>query len=125
LGFVILAYFGVTARLPEAVPLLLNYAITLVWLVGITNAINFLDNMDGLSAGISGVMAAFILLLGAINGQFLVTAVAAGLLGSCIGFLRYNFKPAQIFMGDVGSMFLGFLLAVLAMQLRFPKPASL
>jgi UDP-GlcNAc:undecaprenyl-phosphate/decaprenyl-phosphate GlcNAc-1-phosphate transferase len=124
LGFVILAYFGVTAHLPETVPLLLHYAITLVWLVGITNAINFLDNMDGLSAGISGVMAAFILLLGAINGQFLVTAVAAGLLGSCIGFLRYNFKPAQIFMGDVGSLFLGFLLAVLAMQLRFPSSSQ-
>ena len=123
-GFAILAYFGVTARLPEAVPLWLNYAITLFWLVGITNAVNFLDNMDGLSAGISGVMAAFILLLGAINGQFLVTAVAAGLLGSCIGFLRYNFKPAQIFMGDVGSLFLGFLLAVLAMQLRFPSSSS-
>jgi UDP-GlcNAc:undecaprenyl-phosphate/decaprenyl-phosphate GlcNAc-1-phosphate transferase len=124
LGFVILAYFGVTARLPETVPLLLNYAITLVWLVGITNAINFLDNMDGLSAGISGVMAAFILLLGAINEQFLVTAVAAALLGSSLAFLRFNFKPAQIFMGDVGSMFLGFLLAVLAMQLRFPSTSQ-
>lgn len=122
LGFLILAYFGIRVRLP--VPDAINYAITLLWLLGITNAINFLDNMDGLSAGISAVTASFILLLALSNGQFLVGALAAGVLGACLGFLRYNFPPAQIFMGDVGSLFLGFLLAVMGIQLRFPANSN-
>ena len=115
---IILILAGVQVRL--GIPMWLNIALTIVWLVGITNAMNFLDNMDGLSAGISGVAAAFILLLAAQNKQHLVAALAAGILGACLGFLRYNFKPARIFMGDAGSMFLGFLLAVLCLQLRFP-----
>ncbi len=122
LGFLILAYFGIRVRLP--VPDAVNYAITLLWLLGITNAINFLDNMDGLSAGIAAVTSSFILLLALFNGQFLVGALAAGLLGACLGFLRYNFPPAQIFMGDVGSLFLGFLLAVMGIQLRFPDNSN-
>ncbi len=122
LGFLILAYFGIRVRLP--VPEAVNYLITLLWLLGITNAINFLDNMDGLSAGISAVTSSFILLLALANGQFLVGALAAGLLGACLGFLRYNFPPAQIFMGDVGSLFLGFLLAVMGIQLRFPDNSN-
>ncbi|MCP4428872.1 MAG: undecaprenyl/decaprenyl-phosphate alpha-N-acetylglucosaminyl 1-phosphate transferase, partial [Chloroflexi bacterium] len=121
-GFLILAYWGVRVRLP--ISLWQNYALTFVWLAGISNAINFLDNMDGLSAGVSGVAAAFILLMGLQNGQFLVSALAAAILGACLGFLRYNFKPAQIFMGDVGALFLGFLLAVLALQLRFPDNSN-
>lgn len=115
----VLIGFGVRIRLP--IPALLNYALTLLWILGITNAINLLDNMDGLSAGVSAVAAAFLALLGAINGQYLVSALAAAILGSCIGFLRYNFKPARIFMGDAGAYFLGFWLAVLGIQLRFPQ----
>ncbi len=122
LGFLILAYFGIRVRLP--VPEVVNYAITLLWLLGITNAINFLDNMDGLSSGISAVTSSFILLLALVNGQFLVGALAAGVLGACLGFLRYNFPPAKIFMGDVGSLFLGFLLAVMGIQLRFPDNSN-
>lgn len=118
-SFVILVYFEVHVRLP--VPLWLNYLLTFLWLAGITNAINFLDNMDGLSAGVSAVAAAFILLAGAMNDQFLVAGLAAAVLGACLGFLRYNFKPARIFMGDAGALFLGFLLAVLGIQLRFPN----
>jgi UDP-GlcNAc:undecaprenyl-phosphate GlcNAc-1-phosphate transferase len=118
LGFLILVYFGIRVQLPLPEPV--NYAITFLWLIGISNAVNFLDNMDGLSAGISGVAAAFILLLALMNGQFLVGALAAALLGASLGFLRYNFNPARIFMGDVGSLFLGFFLAVLGIQLRFP-----
>lgn len=121
-GFAVLAYWGVRVRLP--LPLWLNYAITFIWLTGISNAINFLDNMDGLSAGVSGVAAAFILLMGLQNGQFLVSSLAAAVLGACLGFLRYNFKPAKIFMGDVGALFLGFLLAVLGLQLRFPANSN-
>jgi UDP-GlcNAc:undecaprenyl-phosphate GlcNAc-1-phosphate transferase len=122
LGFLIVVYFGIRVRLPLPEPI--NYAITLLWLLGITNAINFLDNLDGLSAGISAVIASFILLLALFNDQFLVGALAAGLLGACLGFLRYNFPPARIFMGDVGSNFLGFLLAVMGIQLRFPDNSN-
>ncbi|MDX1416560.1 MAG: MraY family glycosyltransferase [Candidatus Promineifilaceae bacterium] len=122
LGFLILIYFGIRVQLPIPEPL--NYAITFLWLAGISNAINFLDNMDGLSAGISGVAAAFILLLAILNGQFLVSALAAAVLGACLGFLRYNFRPAKIYMGDAGSLFLGFLLAVLGIQLRFPENSN-
>lgn len=119
IGFLILAYFGVRVRLP--IPEIINYIITFLWLAGISNAINFLDNMDGLSAGVSAVAAAFLLLMGTLNGQYLVSAMSAAVLGACLGFLRYNFKPAQIFMGDVGALFLGFTLAILGLQLRFPE----
>jgi UDP-GlcNAc:undecaprenyl-phosphate/decaprenyl-phosphate GlcNAc-1-phosphate transferase len=117
LAFLMLVYFGIHVRLP--VPMIVNYALTLFWLLGITNAINLMDNMDGLSAGVSGVAAAFMMLMGAMNNQFLVAALAAALLGACLGFLRYNFAPANIFMGDAGAYFLGFWLAVLGLQLRF------
>ncbi|GAB4201714.1 MAG: MraY family glycosyltransferase [Roseiflexaceae bacterium] len=99
---------------------LLNYALTMVWVVGITNAFNLLDNMDGLSGGTAAVAAVFFLLLAAMSGQVLVGAMAAALLGACIGFLRYNLNPATIFMGDTGSLFLGFLLAAIGIKLRFP-----
>lgn len=121
-GFIILAVFDIRVKLP--LPEVVNYFITFVWLAGISNAVNFLDNMDGLSAGVSGVAAAFITLLGLQNDQFLVSGLAAAVLGACLGFLRFNFKPAQIFMGDAGSLFLGFLLAVLGLQLRFPSNSS-
>ncbi|MCS7250892.1 MAG: MraY family glycosyltransferase [Anaerolineae bacterium] len=103
---------------------ILNILITLLWLVGITNAFNLIDNMDGLSAGIGAVSAAFFLLLAALNGQYLVGTLSAAVLGACIGFLRYNFNPASIFMGDAGSMFLGFLMAVLGIKLRFPNSVA-
>ena len=122
LASVVLILFDVRVKLPIPEPL--NIAITLLWLLGIANAINFLDNMDGLSAGISAVAASFMLLLGLINDQFLVSALAAAVLGATLGFLRYNFKPANIFMGDAGSLFLGFLLALLGLQLRFPDNVS-
>ncbi len=118
----VLIYFDVRVKLP--LPIWLNYAVTFVWIAGIINAINFLDNMDGLSAGISAVIAAFIMLLGALNEQYLVGGLAAAILGACLGFLRFNFKPAKIFMGDAGALFLGFLLAVLGIQLRFPENSN-
>jgi UDP-GlcNAc:undecaprenyl-phosphate/decaprenyl-phosphate GlcNAc-1-phosphate transferase len=101
----------------------LNWALTLLWVVGITNALNLLDNMDGLSGGVTTVAATFFLLLAAIGRppQVLVGALAAALIGACIGFLRYNLNPATIFMGDTGSLFLGFLLAAIGIKLRFPS----
>jgi UDP-GlcNAc:undecaprenyl-phosphate GlcNAc-1-phosphate transferase len=98
----------------------LNLLVTTVWFVGITNAINFLDNMDGLSGGVAAIASAWFLILSLQNGQFLVAPFAAALLGASLGFLVYNFNPARIFMGDAGSLFLGFMLAALGVKLRFP-----
>jgi UDP-GlcNAc:undecaprenyl-phosphate/decaprenyl-phosphate GlcNAc-1-phosphate transferase len=98
----------------------LNVAITLLWVVAITNAMNLLDNMDGLSGGIGATAAIFFLLLAVMNSQYLVGALSAALVGACLGFLVYNFNPARIFMGDAGSLFLGFVLAATAIKLRFP-----
>ncbi len=98
----------------------LNVIVTLGWVVVVTNAMNLLDNMDGLSGGIGAVAAIFFLLLAAMNDQYLVGALSAALVGACLGFLRYNFNPASIFMGDAGSLFLGFMLAAVGIKLRFP-----
>lgn len=98
----------------------LNILATVIWVAGITNALNFLDNMDGLSAGVAAVAAGFFLLLAALSGQYLVGALAAALLGACLGFLYYNVNPASIFMGDSGSLFIGFVLAAIGIKLRFP-----
>ena len=98
----------------------LNVAITLLWVVAITNAMNLLDNMDGLSGGIGATAAIFFLLLAVMNDQYLVGALSAALVGACLGFLVYNFNPARIFMGDAGALFLGFVLAATAIKLRFP-----
>ena len=78
----------------------LNVLLTMLWVVGITNAFNLLDNMDGLAGGVCAVAAAFFLLMAAMSGQYLVGLLAAALLGACIGFLLYNLNPASIFMGD-------------------------
>jgi UDP-GlcNAc:undecaprenyl-phosphate GlcNAc-1-phosphate transferase len=99
---------------------ILNIVVTIIWVVGITSALNLLDNMDGLSAGVATVASAFFLLLAAMSGQYLVGSLAAALLGACLGFLFYNFNPASIFMGDGGSLFIGFVLAAVGIKLRFP-----
>ena len=99
---------------------ILNFLVTILWVVGITSALNLLDNMDGLSAGVATVASAFFLLLAAMSGQYLVGSLAAALLGTCLGFLSYNFNPASIFMGDTGSLFIGFVLAAVGIKLRFP-----
>jgi UDP-GlcNAc:undecaprenyl-phosphate/decaprenyl-phosphate GlcNAc-1-phosphate transferase len=97
----------------------LDALVTVVWVLAVTNAVNFMDNMDGLSSGIVGIAAGYILLLAVMNDQRLVAPLAAAVAGACIGFLVYNFNPASIFMGDGGSLFLGFVLAALAIKLNF------
>lgn len=101
----------------------LDLVLTVVWIVGVTNAFNLLDNMDGLSAGVAGVAALWCFLLAAFAGQYLVAAAALALTGSALGFLRSNWHPARIYMGDAGSLFLGFVLAVLALELDVPTSA--
>ncbi|MFC2029472.1 MraY family glycosyltransferase [Chloroflexota bacterium] len=99
----------------------LNIALTLAWVVVITNSLNLLDNMDGLSGGVGAAAAMYFLLLATTNDQYLVGALSAALIGACLGFLVYNFNPASIFMGDAGSLFLGFMLAAVGIKLRFPE----
>lgn len=99
----------------------LDIVVTVGWVVGITNAMNLLDNMDGLSGGIAMIAATFFTLLAVLSDQYLVGTLAAALAGACAGFLVYNWNPAHIFMGDTGSLFLGFLLAAVGIKLRFPS----
>jgi len=96
----------------------LEAALTVVWVVGITASFSILDHMDGLCAGVAATASVFFVLLSYLNGQTLVTILAAAVLGAATGFLRWNFKPAKIFMGDGGAMFLGFLMATLGLKLR-------
>ena len=100
----------------------LDAALTVVWVVGVTASFSILDHMDGLCAGVAAMAAAFFALLAYLSGQTLVTVLAAAVLGAAAGFLRWNFKPAKIFMGDGGAMFLGFLMATLALKLRLAEP---
>jgi UDP-GlcNAc:undecaprenyl-phosphate GlcNAc-1-phosphate transferase len=93
----------------------ISIPLTIFWIVGVTNAINLIDGLDGLAAGVSGIAIAAILVMGAIMGSESVVLLCTVLLGSVIGFLRYNFHPAKIFMGDSGALFLGFALATLSM----------
>lgn len=98
----------------------LDIVLTVIWIITITNAMNLLDNMDGLSGGIAMIAAAFFTLLAALSDQYMVGSLAAALAGACAGFLIYNWNPAHIFMGDTGSLFIGFLLAAVGIKLRFP-----
>jgi len=97
---------------------LLDIALTILWVVGITASFSILDHMDGLCAGIAAMASAFFAMLAYLNGQMLVTVLAAAVLGAPTGFLRWNFRPAKIFMGDSGAMLLGFLMATLGLKLR-------
>src|SRR5512143_124236 len=117
-GALILIATGLTADVFHQP--ILDMLITLIWVVGITNAMKLLDNMDGLSGGVAACAAAFFVLIASLNGQYLVGSLAAALLGASVGFLIYNFNPASIFMGDTGSLFLGFILAAVGLKLRFP-----
>jgi UDP-GlcNAc:undecaprenyl-phosphate GlcNAc-1-phosphate transferase len=119
---VILLVSGIRANvftpfLPKYGPVL-DVALTLVWVVGVTAAFSILDHMDGLCAGVAAIGAAYFTLFASLAGQTIVRVLAAATLGAAVGFLRWNFKPAKIFMGDSGAMFLGFLMATLGLKLR-------
>lgn len=93
--------------------------ITIIWIVAITNAVNFIDGLDGLAVGVSAISAASLMVIALLVADSGIALVLAALLGSCLGFLPYNFNPAKIFMGDTGSTFLGFILASLSIQGMF------
>ncbi len=114
-------YLGISPHL-AGVPQPVDALITVLWVVGITNAFNLLDNMDGLSAGIAVVAALAIFGVASLQQRYLVAALSLALAGCAAGFLRANFHPAKIYMGDAGSLFLGFVLAVLLLKLRGNAP---
>lgn len=106
---------GFGLKLPLTGYELIDIWLTVFWIVGITNAINLLDNMDGLAAGISAIAAASLAMSFSANGQTAELLLVSAFVGSLAGFLVFNFNPASIFMGDCGSMFVGFLLSTLVL----------
>jgi UDP-GlcNAc:undecaprenyl-phosphate GlcNAc-1-phosphate transferase len=97
-------------------PLYVRIPLTFLWLVGITNAFNIIDVMDGLSGGVALFACLAFFSVSLLNGRVTIAIVAITLAGSLLGFLRYNFTPARIYMGDTGSMFLGFMIGALAIN---------
>ena len=89
---------------------------TVLWIVFITNAVNFIDGLDGLAAGVSAIMSVSLVFIAVRIGEYSVAIIGLALMGACFGFLPFNFNPAKIFMGDTGSTFLGFMLATLSIQ---------
>ncbi|MDX1977039.1 MAG: MraY family glycosyltransferase [Pseudanabaenaceae cyanobacterium bins.68] len=109
IDFVVLPWLG-----KILLPVLVSLPLTVVWLAGMVNAINWIDGLDGLAAGVSAIAAAVLLITSVFMKQPSAALIAAALAGGCLGFLRYNFKPnspAEIFMGDGGAYYLGFTLA--------------
>ncbi len=111
------------AVLPEWLDLLL----TVFWMVGLINAFNLLDIMDGLSAGVGAVSATGLFVVAMLQGDQTIAFMLAALIGSLLGFLKYNWQPARIYMGDTGAMFIGLLLGAMAMIGKYPSdhPLSL
>jgi UDP-GlcNAc:undecaprenyl-phosphate GlcNAc-1-phosphate transferase len=101
-----------------------SFALTVLWILTITNAMNFLDNMDGLCAGVGLICALLFGFIAAIQRQYFVCLIALTLAGALTGFLPHNFKPATIFLGDAGSHFIGFMLSVLPILGTFYRPGT-
>ena len=96
--------------------LILDVILTIIWVVGICNAINFFDNMDGAAGGISALSGFGFAIIGLQNGQYFVAAFGLVLSGACVGYLFWNWNPAKIYMGDAGALFIGIILAALAVR---------
>lgn len=94
----------------------LGIPVTIIWIVAITNAVNFIDGLDGLAVGVSAISTASLLVIALMVQELDICIFLAALLGSCLGFIPYNKNPASIFMGDTGATFLGFILACLSVQ---------
>lgn len=110
-----------------ALPDWLDIALTLFWMIGIINAVNIIDVMDGLAGGVSLVACLWLFVVAVINQDMMIAVMLAALAGSLIGFLRFNFHPARIYLGDSGSLFIGLMLGALAMIGKYTavNPVSL
>ena len=119
-GFAAVALWqvGVGAGLFETI--WADVTLTVLWVVAVTNAVNLVDNMDGLASGVTAMSALGIFAISASNGDLLVSSLALALAGASLGFLRFNFPPARIYLGDAGSLMLGFLLSALILKLDLP-----
>lgn len=100
----------------------LSFTYTVLWIVGMTNAFNLLDNMDGLSAGVALVASSMFLVVAIVTQQYFLAAMLLVFAGSLLGFLAFNFPPATLFMGDAGSMFIGYTLGTLTILFTFYMP---
>ena len=94
----------------------LSVPLTIIWIIGCTNAVNLIDGLDGLAVGVSAISSLTMLVVSLLVSSPVVSIILAALTGACLGFMPYNFNPAKIFMGDVGSQFLGFVLGVSAIM---------
>jgi UDP-GlcNAc:undecaprenyl-phosphate GlcNAc-1-phosphate transferase len=106
------------------IPLPLSVLITVAWVVGLVNALNLIDGLDGLSAGITVIVSGSLLFIALFLGNYITVFLFAALAGSALGFLRFNFSPAKIFMGDAGSMFIGLVLASVTLMQSQYKSAT-
>jgi len=95
----------------------LNYLVTTLWVVTIINALNFMDNMDGLATCLSIMISISMFVLSYLNEQYVVSALCVAIFAACIGFLFWNKKPATIYLGDAGALYLGFLLAAISIRI--------
>ncbi len=115
---------NIFSQSPFAVlPPWLSITVTVLWIVFMTNAVNFIDGLDGLAAGVSAIMSMSLVFIAITYHEYGIALMGLALMGSCFGFLPFNFNPAKIFMGDTGSMFLGYMLAVLSVQGMFKSYA--
>ncbi|MFH1612431.1 MAG: MraY family glycosyltransferase [bacterium] len=103
---------------------ILGDIITIFWIVGIINAFNLLDNMDGITSGVAFISSIFFFIISIKTGQYLVPLLIATFAGSVLGFLRFNFPPAKIFMGDAGSLLLGYFLAIISIMNLYTRNFS-
>jgi len=120
-----LALLGVRLRLFLPWPPVEIIILTVVWVVGITNALNLLDNMNGLCAGLGAVAACSLAAVNFRSGELIVALAASALAGACLGFLPYNWPRARIFLGDAGAMLIGFLLAALSVMGVYTRGAHI
>lgn len=111
-----LVSYGVVLQSP--LPQWIEVVISVVWILGMTNAFNLLDNIDGLAAGTAAVASGAFFFIAVLNDQQYSALLAIGLAGAMLGFLRSNFAPATIYMGDAGSLFIGFMMAYLGLKMR-------
>lgn len=133
-GAIILVYFGVRIEIVtnpfDTVKGMsdigwLSVPATIFWIVGVTNAFNIIDGLDGLAAGVASISCITLFIISVINGRTIAAFLTAILAGSALGFLPYNFNPAKIFMGDTGAQFLGFVLAAISIQGAIKSAAAI
>jgi UDP-GlcNAc:undecaprenyl-phosphate GlcNAc-1-phosphate transferase len=118
LGVLVLIFFGFYTKI-AFIPGWMNMLITVAWFLLITNAFNMLDIMDGLASGIIIIISLSLMVIAFLNKDIFSCVILAGFIGAHMGFLRYNYYPAKVYMGDTGSLFSGFLLAIIAINISY------